>query len=131
MTLSRVVELTQLFAHSRQPELLQRGRERRHAGADDTDVDLNDRPEGYGRVGPGRVRGRAPMHDIVEADDAANGDEQSDEKGQADTNFLAVGDLDLHQAWEGEHEHHEVEKYVDAGTNVDLRKNIDTSAPMG
>lgn len=117
--------MTDRIRDHRCPDLLDRAGECGHAGADGANVDLDEGPQGDGIVGPGRVGCSAPVDDVVEADHAAEGDEQASKEGEANADFHARGDLDLQQARDGENEDDEVHGDVGGGAGVDLMQEVD------
>lgn len=54
--------------------------ERRHAGANDSDVNLNDGPFGDGRVVPGLILGGRERYERVKTEDTDDSDESADEE---------------------------------------------------
>jgi hypothetical protein len=108
-----------------------RARDGWHAGADNTDIGFHAAPESDFVVVVCRIAVLSNLRDVLQTDNAADCDEQADEKDEHNSNLSSrVFDLQFHQPGHRKEEHDKIESNVQTATSVDSQREIDAMSFM-
>ena len=102
-----------------------------HAGAYDTNIGFYAAPHSDFVVVVCRIGVLSNLGDVLQTNDAADCDEQADEKDEHNPNLSSrVFDLQFYQPGNWKEEHHEIEKNVQTASSVDSQREIDAMSLM-
>lgn len=108
-----------------------RARDGWHACANNTDIGFHAAPESDLIVVVCRVAVLPNLGNVLQTNDAANCDEQADEKDEHNPNLSAcVFDLQFYQPGNRKEEHDKIESNVQTAASVDSQREIDAMSFM-